>query len=273
MKKLILLICLLSFVTSVAQKKPKIKGNKEVVDVYNSLEDYDAIEIEDDLNVTITQSLNNGYHLKTDENLAAIIKFEVVDEVLKVYTVNRIISSKKLDINLTTDGVKSIKLNGDATLKSMNKLLFNSLDFIALDNASYDLDLEVDDATFILSENTKGALLMRGRKANMVLNANAFLDADLTLTKLDVEINKRADVNLSGDVESMQLTATGSTDVKARKLKTQYANLIASNKSDIYIYASKELKLYAQGKSFVYVYGNPEITVDGLNDKSQIIKR
>ena len=60
MKKLILLICLLSFVTSVAQKKPKIKGNKEVVDVYNSLEDYDAIEIEDDLNVTITQSLNNG---------------------------------------------------------------------------------------------------------------------------------------------------------------------------------------------------------------------
>ena len=155
----------------------------------------------------------------------------------------------------------------------MNKLLFNSLDFIALDNASYDLDLEVDDATFILSENTKGALLMRGRKANMVLNDNAFLDAELTLTKLDVEINKRADVNLSGDVESMQLTATGSTDVKARKLKTQYANLIASNKSDIYIYASKELKLYAQGKSFVYVYGNPEITVDGLNDKSQIIKR
>ncbi|NNM23930.1 MAG: hypothetical protein HKO54_10280, partial [Flavobacteriaceae bacterium] len=52
-----------------------------------------------------------------------------------------------------------------------------------------------------------------------------------------------------------------------------FADLISSNSSDIYVRASKELKLYAQGKSYVYVYGNPEIVVDGLNDKSQIIKK
>jgi hypothetical protein len=107
----------------------------------------------------------------------------------------------------------------------------------------------------------------------MVLNENAYLKSEMQLEDVDIEINKRADINLSGDVNNLKLTATGSTDIKAKKLKSVFADLIASNNSDIYVYASKELKLYAQGKSFVYVYGNPEIKVDGLNDKSQIIKK
>ena len=71
----------------------------------------------------------------------------------------------------------------------------------------------------------------------------------------------------------MNLITTGSTDIKAKNLKTTNASLQASNSSDIYLYVSKELGIYAKGKSNIYVYGTPHITVDGLNDKSQIIKK
>ena len=69
MKNLVL-VCIALFlsVTLSAQKKEKIKGNKIVTDVYKTLEDFHAIEIADNLKVNITQSQENGYHLKADEN-------------------------------------------------------------------------------------------------------------------------------------------------------------------------------------------------------------
>ncbi|RMA58598.1 GIN domain-containing protein [Ulvibacter antarcticus] len=273
MKKIFIVCFTLLVSICYAQKKPKIQGNKIVVDVYNTLEDFDSIEISDDLEVTITQTESNGYHIKTDENLVAIVKFEIVNGSLKIYTINRITSSKKLEINLTIDGVDEIILRDDSVLESMNRLSFKTLDFTAYNNASYKLDMDADDATFVLNKSTNGELLMRGNKAKMILNENAYLDAEMQMEYLDVEINKRADINLAGDVTNLKITATGSTDIKAKKLKSVFADLIASNTSDIYVFASKELKLYAQGKSYVYVYGNPEIKVEGLNDKSQIIKK
>jgi hypothetical protein len=260
-------------VTVFAQKKPKIQGNKNVVDVYNTLEDFNAIEISDDLKVSITQTESNGYHLRTDENLAAVIKFDVVGDVLKIYSINRITSSKTIEIDITVTNIDEITLHGRSELKSMNRLSFEMLDFTALDDSVFDLDLDCKESYFILNGHTQGNLLLRGDKSKMILNENAYLDAEMTLLSLDVEVNKRSDIELNGEVEKLKITATGSTDIKAKRLRSAFADLVASNTSDIYVYASKELKLYAQGKSYIYVYGNPEISVDGLNDKSQIIKK
>lgn len=274
MKKQILFLLVLAIGTiAYAQKKPKIQGNKVVVDIYNTLGEFSAIEVSDDLEVTLTQTESNGYHLKTDENLAPIIKFDIEDEVLKIYAVNRITSSKKLEIDVTFKNINELMIKGDTKLKSMNRLKLDTLDFTARDNAFYELDIEVNDGTFILNKNTKGELLLRGDKVQMILNDNSFLESEMVLNDLDIEINKRSDIDLSGDVKNLKLTATGSSEIKAKKLKSTFADLIASNTADIYVYASKELKLYAQGKSYIYVYGNPDIQVDGLNDKSRIIKK
>ena len=107
----------------------------------------------------------------------------------------------------------------------------------------------------------------------MILNDNAFLKGDFVTDDLDLTVNKRADLDIKGDATNLKLTATGSSDIKAKKLRATYADLNASNSADIYVNATKELKVYTKGKSYVYVYGNPEIKIDGLNDKSKIIKK
>jgi hypothetical protein len=274
MKIKISVITLLIICTSVlAQKKPKIQGNKVVVDVYKSLEDFSAIEISDNLVVSLTQTEQNGYHLKTDENLTGIVRFDVVDDVLKIYTINRITSFKKLEINVTFKQLDEIAIRDDVELESLNKLNCKELTFTAINDATYKLDLAVENGTFLFSDSTKGELLLRGIKANLVLNENAYLNTTMSMDTVSLHVNKRSDINISGDVLDLQLTATGSTDIKAKKLKATSANIIASNYSDIYMYVGSELKLYAQGKSNIYVYGNPNIQVEGLNDKSQIIKK
>ncbi|GEQ86076.1 hypothetical protein ULMS_15840 [Patiriisocius marinistellae] len=274
MKKTITyLFIILGLMSCNAQKLPKIKGDKNVRDVYKTLEEFNAIEIEGNFDVTFTKGDTNEYHLRADENLVSVIDFQVFDGVLKIKPLYNITASKKLEIDITYNNVNAITLRGDIDLESKNKLDFDILTFTAFDDVDFDLDMNVNDATFILNNNTKGDVQLKGLKSRMIFNNNAYLKGDITLEELDVEINERSDVSLDGDVINLKLKATGNTDVKSKDLKAEFANLIASGKADIYVFASKELQLYAQGKSYIYVYGNPDIKVEGLNDKSQIIKK
>jgi len=107
----------------------------------------------------------------------------------------------------------------------------------------------------------------------MVLNDNSVLKGSLSVDNLDLTLNKKADMNIEGNCDNLNLIISGSSDINAKKSLATNINLNASNSSDIYVRASKLLSLYAKGQSNVYVYGNPEIKVKGLNDKSQIIKK
>jgi hypothetical protein len=116
MKKVTVLLILLSFSAfSYAQKKPKIKGNKVVTEITKEIyESFNAVEIDDALEVNLVQGSTNSYRLKTDENLLDIIQFSVRDSILKVYSVNKITSSKKLEIDLTVQEIEHLILKNDA---------------------------------------------------------------------------------------------------------------------------------------------------------------
>jgi inner membrane protein involved in colicin E2 resistance len=244
-----------------------------VIDVYKTLEAFSGIDIHGDFKVTLKRGENNEYHLKTDNNLVAVIGIEVVDGVLQVKTSQDIQSSKRLELDITYVSLDAITLRDKVKLKSMNKIDLTDLIFTAFDNVHYDLDLNVINGVYVLNNNSKGELKLKGGVQKMIFNENSFLKGDFNFQELELEINDRADVSLKGDVTNLILTATGSSDVRAEDLESETANIIASGKADLYVYASKNLQLYGQGKSFIYVYGNPEIKVEGLNDKSQIIKK
>ena len=274
MKKIILIaIAVMVSFGALAQKKPKIKGNKLVSDVFNSLEDFDAIEISDNLAVNITQSGTNGYHIKTDSNLLDVVKFDIVNGVLKIHTTHKITGFKTLEIALNFNEVDAITLRNDAELTSKNRLNFEKINFMAYDNADYELDMKAGTGNFKLYKSTTGKLHRKSGDVIFYLDGNADLKGEIVADHAEINIKDRADIDVDGDVTNLKIQTAGTTDVKVKKLKATFAELQASNASDIYLYASKELRLYAKGKSHIYVYGNPDIKVDGLNDKSQIIKK
>ncbi|GER58992.1 GIN domain-containing protein [Patiriisocius marinus] len=273
--KHIITLCLSVILLSscAAQKTPKVKGNREVTDIYKSLEDFNGLDIRGDVEVTIKRGETNEYHLKIDGNLVEVLDISIIEGILKVVPSQIIQSSKKMELDITYKNLDEITLRDNVKLKSLNKVDVSNLVFKALDNVDYDLDMSITEGVFILNNNSKGDLKLKGGTQKMIFNENAYLKGDLNVQELELEINKRSDVSLKGDVSKMKLTATGTSDVRAEDLESEYANIIASGKADLYVYASKELQLYAQGKSFIYVYGNPDIKVEGLNDKSQIIKK
>lgn len=147
------------------------------------------------------------------------------------------------------------------------------LELICKTETEIDLDIKSDKFTAIMNGNANGKLKIKTIKSTMTLNDNAYLKGSIFAEDFNLTLNKRSDMNIEGSCETFNLIATGSSDIKAKKLKATSATVNASNTSDIYVYVSKSLNIYAKGKSFIYVYGNPEIKVEGLNDKSQILKK
>jgi len=272
-KLLLVVIFCLTILPVAAQKKAKIKGSKIVVDVFENLDAFNEIEINDGLEVSLMQTNANGYSLKIDSNLVDVVKFKVMDSVLKIYQTHRITSSKKLELAVTFQNLNKMTLRNGAKIEGQNKFILDSLAMTVSDNSNFELDVESQQTTIILNGSSKGKLQIKSNEVKITLNDNAFLRGSLSIEDLDLTLNERSDINVEGDVIDMNLITTGSTDIKAKNLKTTNASLQASNSSDIYLYVSKELGIYAKGKSNIYVYGTPHITVDGLNDKSQIIKK
>ena len=124
-KRVVTLIILILFSTLVfAQKKQKIKGDKEVVTTTITMEKgFNAIEIDDALEVNLTQGASNSYVLTTDKNLQNVIKFSVNDSVLKIYTTDKITSSKKLEINLSFVNLEHISIKNDAKVNGQGRFI------------------------------------------------------------------------------------------------------------------------------------------------------
>lgn len=269
---IVLVLCIFT-VSAVAQKKPKLKGNKMVTDVFNTLEEFNAIEISDNLKVNILQAANNGYHLIADENLVSDVNIQVVDSVLKIYTNSNITKKKKLEINLTINKIDKITLKDDAKLICDNKLIGDSFTFAAFDNSSFNLDLNAESSYFRVVKSVSGEIQLTGNKAIMMFDENAFMKGNVVLNELELKMINRSDIDLTGEVDYLKFSGNDTGTLKGKDLKASDADVSISGSSKAYIYASKLLKIYAKDKSSIYVYGKPEIKVEGLNDKAQIIKK
>ncbi|WP_417213161.1 head GIN domain-containing protein [Bizionia sp.] len=273
MRILILMVACMVAMTTSAQKKQKIKGDKNVVDIYKNLDPFSQIEVTDGLEVFIMQTSSNGYYVKTDANLVDIIKLDVIDGVLKIYTTHKIVSSKKMEIYVTFQDLERIHINQNAQVEGQNK--FELLDFTlnCMENATFDLDINTTDFFVQMDDSSRGELQIKSTNAKAILNDKARLEGIISIDNMELTINKSAYAKLEGNVENLNLMASGSADLKGKDLKVTEAELNISNSSEVYLYVSKHLSIYARGKSILHIFGSPEISVKGLSDKSQILKK
>ncbi|NNJ88319.1 MAG: DUF2807 domain-containing protein [Eudoraea sp.] len=259
---------------SYAQNKPKIKGNKEVTQVSRQiLEDFNALEIDDGLKINISQGVENSYVLNTDSNLVDVLQFFVVDSILKVYTTNKIVSSKKLEITMSVKGLEHLILKNDADITGEGP--FNSSRFYisGYNSSRMDLDIRAEDVTVALHRNAGGKLRITSENTTIVMNDRTDLKAYSVCDNIRVTVNNSADLDLDGDAEYAAFNLKKSSRLNARNMKVRSADLYTSNSADVYVNATKNLEVYAQGSSNVYVYGNPKLEIKGFTDRSKIIKR
>lgn len=271
-KNLVILALLFCSCIIHAQRKPKIKGNKAVTDVREDLPPYNAIELNDDLEINLQKSSDVGYSITADDNLIDVLKFRVVDSTLVISSFYKITAKKKLDITVNYNDLRGITMReGKIRMKDMiitdhltvntfgaSKLELNAnapvMDITMEGNSSGDFNLDSDSLTIILKDR---------------IDVSIYAVSEVNT----VEMFKNAAARMEGTTDSLRVNLYGSANLKAQKLEAATVRATLEETPIARLYAFKDFELSSRGSSKTYLYGNAKITLLDFLDTSELYKR
>ena len=255
-----------------AQKKPKIKGSRAVVEVSESLPKFNAIHIKDDIEVSLKKSFEEGYLLTADDNLTDIIKLEVQDGTLEVSSYYQVTSKKELKLEIRYTSLnKLIVQNG--VLVATDLLNTDMLDINQYGNSKFDLNVSAiairlnveEDATLKLNLDADSVSVMSRGKTKLDLNSRA--------DKLSFEILDRSNVNVLGAAHEMQIAIFQNGKLDGELFQVNHISLKAREESFVRINAIEKVDLQLSGKSKTYLFSSPIINLSLFEDSAQLHKK
>ncbi|CAM4367298.1 GIN domain-containing protein [Gillisia limnaea] len=269
-----IVLLLFTFSLMFSQKTQKIKGDREVLSVTQSLnQNFKALEITDNISVRITPGKVNSYSLTADQNLHDLVAFVIDNNVLRISTSAEITRNKKLEVNLTVKDLERITLKDDASLKTAKKLRFDKIIIDADNSSKFDLDLDVKEIQIRMHEKASGKIGLKAKDLQIEMNDKTRLNGKLNVNSTMATINDRSSLNLNGNSGNSSFKLKSSADVDAKNLKSTTAEIESSNSAKITLKVSRKLEINAADKSRVYIYGNPDIQLKGFTNKAQVIKK
>jgi len=272
MKRVLILALVFMPMLTLAQRKPKIKGNRVVTEVNETLPPFDAISLEDNLEVQIKKSFQEGYSITADDNLIDVLKLEVVDGTLIVSSFYDILSKKKLEITinfveLKAITVKSGKIYGDDTI---------STDVLYL-NAFGNSDLEISADAFVVNlnseDNSKTDLKLDVDSLNIMQRQRSKAFIYMVGGVNQIELSDNGDLTIEGTAEEMTVKMNSNSRLKTQKCETGFIDLAIDENAVARIQATKDLRLNALGDTKTYLYGNPKISISEFTHTTQLIKK
>lgn len=272
MKKLLLIGLTLIFgLQTYAQRKPKIKGNKSVVEVRENLPVFDAIQLEDDLEIVLQKASNEGYALEIDDNLIDVLKFKVVDNTLVISSFYNITSKRKLEITVFYNELTSITMNnGEISMKDV--ISGERLDVLTKGTSRLELNATADIININMEEISSGDFNVASDSLIMTFKDRIDVKVYSTGATNNLFMYENASAKLEGIADSFTAKLYGKSSLKGEMLEAKKTMLILEDSPDARVNVLEDFQLSSRGSSKTSLYGNPKITILDFLDNSQLDK-
>jgi len=271
-KKIILLLIALLPLFSMGQRKPKIKGSRIVTEVSEELPSFNAIVLNDNLDIVLERSYGPGYRVVADDNLIDILKFNVQDSTLIISSYYDVTAKKQFDITINYTDLRAITLK-DGSVVSKDIIESDELFVDGFNQTRLDIKANAAVMDINLEDNSKGNFNVDVDSLNISMGhrAEAFVYAVNETGLVDLEGN--ATLAIEGTSDRIQAKLMGDAKLKGEKMEVGNLILTMENDPSAWVYAFRDLELSIKGNSKVYLYGTPQITVLEFLDTSQLIKK
>jgi hypothetical protein len=273
MKKAFLFCLVILVAISVtAQRKPKIKGNRVVTQVSETLSDFNAIVLEDDLDIVLRKSFGSGYEIEADDNLVDILKFKVEDSTLVISSFYKVTAKKKLDIIVNFVDLNAIAAkDGKITCKNV---ISNEVFFIdAFGNSKLDLRVDAGVMNLNMEENGSGDFNLDVDSLNVTMRGRTDASVYSVSGAKNIELGDNSNLKLEGTTDTLLANLSSNAKLRAQKLEATTVDLNLLQSADASVNAYREIKLVSNGNSKTFLYGNPKIIIEEFLDTSQLIKK
>lgn len=196
-----------------------IKGTGKIIKSEREVKDFKSIVVKSGIDLILRQDTIEKVLVETYENLQKIIKTEVADGELKIYTAEHIYYPSTLKVYVTIKRINSLDASSGADVKSESMLDLPNLKVSASSGSDIKLDLACSD--------------------------------------LQVESSSGSDINLSGRTGKLIIRSSSGSDFNGDRLTSETCSVIASSGSDVKVAVSKKIEAHASSGSDILVNGNP----------------
>ncbi|MBO0331407.1 GIN domain-containing protein [[Muricauda] lutisoli] len=272
MKKLLILLLILSPIMSNAQRKPKIKGSRIVTQVSEELPPFNAIVLNDDLEINLERSFGPGYRITADDNLIDILKFEVEDGTLVISSYYNITAKKELDITVNYTELKAVTLKNGSII-SKDVIESDELFVDGFNNTRMDLKANVTVMDINLEDTSSGDFNVEVDSLNINLNnrTQAYVYAQINTGLLGLDGN--SSLTMEGTSERLQVNMLDYAKYKGEAMQVSSCQLNVTGNTSARVYTFSDIEIAATADSRIYLYGTPHITIKEFLDTAQIIKK
>ena len=273
MKKLIILLFAISLpIIAFAQRKPKIKGNRTVTDVREDLPAFNAIELNDNLDIRLKKSYGEGYEITADDNLIDVLKFKVEDSTLIISSFYDITAKKKLEITVNYKELKAI-IQRDGKITVEDVLSTDNLYVNTFGPSKLSLKANAFMASLNMEDTSKGDFNLDVDSLNVGLKHRSDATIYSVSSAKNIELQNTAALDLEGTTDSLSLKMYNNTKFVGQKLEAGSAKVQLEESATARINAFRAMKLKSRGSAKTYLYGDPKITILEFLDTSQLIKK
>lgn len=271
MKKFILLLVLFSICAIHAQRKPKIKGNKNVIEVSEDLPAFNAIELNDDLDIFLQKANSEGYQLTIDDNLVDVLKFRVVDSTLVISSFYKITGKKKLDITIKYYDLNEI-IARDGRIKMQDMIDTDGLSVSTFGSAKLELNANASVMDIVMNGNSSGDFNLQADELNITLKDRIDVGIYAVGDRTIVNMKDNASAKMDGTSNGLQANLSGSANLKAEKLQAKEVSVNLEGSSNARVFAENLLELSSRGSSKTYLSGDGKIEIIDFLDTSELHK-
>lgn len=276
MKKITLFLFMLLSITGFAQKKQKIKGNKEVLIKKFLVPVFTGIEVGEHFEINLQKATDTTrVVIETDDNLFDVIHFNVDQGVLKFNTSMEIVKKKRLRITVfVPQNFNNIRLIEKGKVFNDEMLNLESLQMEALDKSRAELNLHIAK-DLNLTGRGKANLDMEvyARKADIYLTENARIKGVVNIEDVNLKLDDHAKVDWEGNVNYLDLKIKNKAAFESEKLTIQKVDLKAYDKTRVIIKVNNKIDMKLSGKSETYLYGKPKTNLKSFEDNAVLYKK
>ncbi len=255
-----------------SQRKPKIKGNKNVIEVREALPPFTAIELNDDLDINLQAASTEEYIIEADDNLIDVLKFRVENETLIISSYYKITSKRRLNITVNFSQLYRITAKeGNIVVK--NRFSTEFLEVNGTGSGRVEIDVDADAMEITMNDNSKGNFKVDTDTLNirMAEKSDLRLFGVMESTVLYMQRNSKAD--LEGFTDVFQVHILDNSDLKAKRLEANTVQATLEGGSSAEVLAKTAVDLNSKGSAKTYVFGEGKINLQEFLDTSELYRR
>ncbi|MDQ1167371.1 hypothetical protein QE431_003689 [Flavobacterium sp. SORGH_AS 622] len=273
-KSTALLLLLLVTTLTFAQKREKIKGSKVVTTSIKEVGSFDAIEVDDNLEVYLERGEKNEIKIEADDNLHDIVGMDLREKTLRLYTNKESSIFKKLSVRVTyTSSLNKVITKNEAIVYAIQELQLDDITMNCLDFSKLFLNVNAKKFALIADDKSKTELNLKADDGSLQLSKNASVKTLVSAIKFKCDLYQKANAAIEGIAEKATIRLDNNSVFTGTKFTLKEANVTAENYAVGTIFAETTLSLAIGDKAELSLFGNPKIELTRFSEEAKLFKK